>query len=134
MVYRVPHAAPESQLPPERRGRVVGHYCLVCASIYPLHRAVHAGRPVYGRDHVASPCAHEGDAFRPGEAWWEPAVEVLPAAAASGASAGGAGAPAGASPPAAAPPGAAPPPVAVPPPSAGTPPPAGQASPPAAKA
>ena len=82
MVYRAPHAAPASQLPAERRGPVVGRFCLVCASIYPLHRARHTGRPVYGRDHIASPCAHEGDSFDPAESWWEPAVEVLPPPAA----------------------------------------------------
>jgi hypothetical protein len=35
---------------------------------------------MYGRDHIASPCAHEGDLFVPGADWWEPAVEVLPEA------------------------------------------------------
>ncbi|HVT18005.1 MAG TPA: hypothetical protein VHQ90_17745 [Thermoanaerobaculia bacterium] len=85
MVYRVPQAAPRSQVPEMRRGRVIGHYCLVCASIYPMHRGQHVGRPVYGRDHIASPCAHEGDIFAPGEPWWEPAVEVLPAPAAASA-------------------------------------------------
>jgi hypothetical protein len=83
MVYRLPPAAPASQIPPDRRGRVMGHYCLVCASLYPLHRATHTGRPVYGRDHIASPCTHEGDVFKPGASWWEPGVEVLPAAAAA---------------------------------------------------
>ena len=83
MVYRVPPAAPLSQVPPDRRGRVMGHYCLICASLYPLHRAIHTGRPVYGRDHIASACAHEGDAFEPGASWWEPGVEVLPPPAAS---------------------------------------------------
>ena len=83
MVYRVPPAAPASQVPPDRRGRVMGRYCLVCASLYPLHRATHTGRPVYGRDHIASPCTHEGDVFEPGASWWEPGVEVLPAAAAA---------------------------------------------------
>ncbi len=105
MVYRVPPAAPRDQVPPEQRGRVMGIYCLVCASLYPLHRATHTGRPVYGRDHIASPCAHEGDAFAAGESWWEPGVEVLPAPVpAAGAPAGGAaagGAPAAAAPPAA---------------------------------
>ena len=66
MVYRHPHAAPESQMPPERRGRVVGRYCLVCGTIYPTQRARHSGKPLYGRDHIASPCAHEGDRFRRG--------------------------------------------------------------------
>jgi hypothetical protein len=81
MVYRVPPVAPQSQLPPDRRGPVMGQYCLVCASLYPLHRATHTGRPVYGRDHIASPCAHEGDIFAAGATWWEPGVEVLPAPA-----------------------------------------------------
>ncbi len=79
MVYRLPPAGPASQIPPERRGAVMGRFCLICAAVYPLHRAVHAGQPVYGRDHIASPCAHEGDTFTPGASWWEPAVEVLPA-------------------------------------------------------
>ena len=35
---------------------------------------------MYGRDHIASPCAHEGDAFEEGANWWQPAVEVLPEA------------------------------------------------------
>jgi len=83
MVYRVPPAAPQSQVAPDRRGQVMGRYCLVCASLYPLHRATHTGRPVYGRDHIASPCAHEGDVFVAGAAWWEPGVEVLPAPSSS---------------------------------------------------
>jgi hypothetical protein len=40
---------------------------------------MHSGKPLYGKDHVSSPCAHEGDEFKPGETWWEPAVIVLPA-------------------------------------------------------
>jgi hypothetical protein len=119
MVYRVPPAAPASQIPPDRRGRVMGHYCLICASLYPLHRATHTGRPVYGRDHIASPCSHEGDVFEPGASWWEPGVEVLPAAAAA------AGTPPGAAFPAPAAPGT--------PPAAATPPPAAPAPPAAAK-
>lgn len=80
MVYRFPHAAPQSQLPEERRGRPIGRFCKVCGSIYPLHRRLHRGKPMYGRDHIASPCSHEGDVFEEGAAWWEPAVEVLPEA------------------------------------------------------
>ena len=49
------------------------------ASTYPLHRARHNGKPLYGNDHIASPCAHEGEPFAPGADWWEPAVEVTPA-------------------------------------------------------
>lgn len=79
MVYRVPQAAPESQLPSERRGKVLGRFCSACGSFYPLHCARHAGKPMLGKDHVASTCAHEGDEFTVGEGWWEPAVEVLPA-------------------------------------------------------
>ncbi|HVT57518.1 MAG TPA: hypothetical protein VHR45_03885 [Thermoanaerobaculia bacterium] len=107
MVFRVPHAAPQSQLPVARRGRVVGHFCLVCATIYPLHRSRHSGKPMYGRDHIASTCTHEGDLFAPGEPWWEPAVEVLPAPDPAPAAAA-AGAPAAAAPP---PPAGPPPPA-----------------------
>lgn len=70
--------APASQISDARRGRQVGIFCLECGSVYPLHRARHTGKPVYGKDHV-SPCVHEGDVFEPGEGWWEPAHEVLPA-------------------------------------------------------
>lgn len=77
MVYRTSMPAPESHVPENRRGRRVGTICLECGSVYALHRNRHAGKPVYGKDHVAAPCAHEGEAFDPGEGWWEPAVEVL---------------------------------------------------------
>lgn len=80
MVYRFPHAAPQSQLPPERQGRVIGYFCHTCGFFYPEHRKKHSGKPLYGRDHIASPCSHEGDLFAPGETWWELAVEVLPEA------------------------------------------------------
>jgi hypothetical protein len=80
MVYRFPHAAPQSLLPEERRGREIGRFCKVCGFIYPLHRLRHRGKPMYGRDHIASPCSHEGEVFEAAEAWWEPAVEVLPEA------------------------------------------------------
>ena len=89
MAYRNPQGAPASLVPAERRGRVVGRFCHVCACTYPLHRATHAGKPLYGKDHVASPCAHEGDAFAPGADWWEPAVEVLPEPAVAPAAAAG---------------------------------------------
>ena len=39
---------------------------------------------MYGRDHIASPCSHEGDAFEEGANWWQPAVEVLPEAVEQG--------------------------------------------------
>ncbi len=77
MVYRAPRAAPESALPEERRGLVVGRFCKACGSIYPRYAARHKGKPMYGKDHVASPCSHEGDEFTAGEDWWEPAVELL---------------------------------------------------------
>jgi hypothetical protein len=80
MAYRHPHAAPQSQIPEERQGRTVGRFCKVCGSIYSLLRTQHRGRAVYGRDHIASPCSHEGDTFEAGATWWEPAVEVLPEA------------------------------------------------------
>lgn len=79
MVYRAPKPAPAGRLPAERRGRVVGRFCLACTAVYPLHRARHQGKPIYGRDHISSPCVHEGDAFGEEASWWQPAVEVLPA-------------------------------------------------------
>ena len=78
MAYRSAMPAPRSRVPEERRGRVAGIFCLECGTVYPLHRPRHSGKPLYGRDHVASPCPHEGEAFDPDEGWWEPAVEVLP--------------------------------------------------------
>lgn len=77
MAYRQPTSAPWSSLTAERRGEAVGRFCKVCSEFYPLHRARHSGKPMYGRDHIASPCAHQGDQFESGAAWWEPAVEVL---------------------------------------------------------
>lgn len=87
-MYRNPQTAPESQLAEERRGRVLGRYCRECSNFYPKFRARHSGKPLYGKDHVASPCSHEGDVFTEGEGWWEPAVEVLPPAQESGGSEG----------------------------------------------
>lgn len=80
MTYRTPRAAPASTLPEERRGAVLGRFCKSCGSVYPRFAARHKGKPMYGKDHVATPCSHEGDEFLAGESWWEPAVEVLPAA------------------------------------------------------
>lgn len=79
MAYRGPEAAPASRIPAERRGRVLGRFCLACGEVYSQHAGFHSGKPLHGKDHVASPCPHEGEAFDPGEGWWEPAVEVLPA-------------------------------------------------------
>lgn len=81
MVYRHPEAAPQSQLPEERRGRVIARFCHTCGSFYPMFRAAHEGKPIYGKDHISSPCAHEGEVFDPADDWWEPGVEVLPQAA-----------------------------------------------------
>ncbi len=78
MVYRVPSPAPESRVAPERRGAVVGRFCRHCGGVYSPHAAGHSSKPVRGKDHVASACAHEGEAFTAGADWWEPAVEVLP--------------------------------------------------------
>ena len=83
-MYRFPHAAPAEPAPRGAAGRTIGRFCLVCASIYPLHRKRHRGKAMYGRDHIASPCAHEGDVFEAGANWWEPAVEVVPEALAAG--------------------------------------------------
>jgi hypothetical protein len=77
-MYRVPEAAPASRIAAERRGPVVGRFCRACGNVYPKFRASHSGKPLYGKDHVASPCSHEGDEFGHGEDWWEAAVEVLP--------------------------------------------------------
>ncbi len=68
-------------MPAERRGPVVGRFCKTCGSIYARFAAGHKGKPVYGKDHVAAPCSHEGEPFEPGDDWWEPAVELLPAPA-----------------------------------------------------
>jgi hypothetical protein len=78
MVYRHPEAAPISQIPEARRGQIIGRFCLVCSAIFPLHGARHSGKPLYGKDHISAPCAHEGEELSPGAPWWEPAVEVLP--------------------------------------------------------
>jgi hypothetical protein len=78
-MYRSLNAAPQSMLPPERRGAVVGRFCHGCKSVYPLHAGGHRGRPAFGRDHIASPCPYEGRRFVADADWWEPAVEALPA-------------------------------------------------------
>ena len=78
MVYRRVNAAPLSALPEAQRGEIVGRFCKACGEIYPPHRSRHRGKPVYGKDHVASPCAHEGEDFAAGASWWEPAAEILP--------------------------------------------------------
>ncbi len=70
--------APQSRVAPERRGAVMGKFCHGCATAFPLHAGRHVGKGINGRDHVASPCAHEGELFETGASWWEPAVEVLP--------------------------------------------------------
>jgi hypothetical protein len=78
MTYRGSEAAPASRVAEERRGRVVGRFCLSCGSVYPLFITRHRGKPSFGKDHVASPCSHEGELFATEVGWWEPAVEVLP--------------------------------------------------------
>ena len=80
MAYRLPRAAPASSLSEERRGPVMGRFCKACGSIYPRYAGSHKGKPMVGQDHISSPCSHEGDKFLPGEPWWEPAIEPLPAA------------------------------------------------------
>lgn len=82
MVYRAPHPAPESRVPEERRGPVVGRFCLACSAVFSPHAARHQGKGLYSKDHISSPCAHEGEPFEPGADWWEPAVTVLPPPAA----------------------------------------------------
>ncbi len=78
MAYRAMDAAPAESVAEERRGREVGRFCHACGSVYPLFQRRHKGKPSFGKDHVASPCSQEGEAFEMGAAWWEPAVEVLP--------------------------------------------------------
>ncbi len=75
--------APASALPAERRGPVVGCFCHGCSSVYPRFARRHAGKPAFGRDHLASTCPYEGRDFAEGAAWWEPAVEPLASSAAS---------------------------------------------------
>ena len=84
MVYRRLEVAPRSALPPERRGRVLGRFCHGCGAVYSEFARRHEGKPILGRDHVASPCSHEGEPFDPGEPWWEPAVEAVLAPAGTG--------------------------------------------------
>lgn len=78
MTYRRLRVAPAAAVEETRRGAVKGRFCRSCGSVFALHAARHRGKPVYGKDHVSAPCAHEGDDFEPGVDWWEPAVEVLP--------------------------------------------------------
>jgi len=84
-MYRQIRPAPASALPEGRRGEIVGRYCHACHSVYPRFAASHHGKPTYGRDHVAAPCVHEGEAFAEGAEWWEPAVTVMPAPSADAA-------------------------------------------------
>lgn len=79
MIHQPP-SAPQSLIPPERRGAVVGRFCRVCQAVYPLHAARHSGKPSHGKDLVSSPCSYEGRPFETGADWWEPAVDVLPPA------------------------------------------------------
>jgi hypothetical protein len=85
MVFRAPKAAPASRVAAERRGHTIGRFCHGCNQTFPLQRRMHSGDPIQGRDHVASPCPYEGQPFEHGVSWWEPAVEVLPAAPAEAA-------------------------------------------------
>ena len=78
MAYRRPDLVPVSSVPGERRGAVGGRFCRDCGSIYPRFATRHAGKPVYGKDHVSSPCSNEGKPFFAGADWWEDAVEMLP--------------------------------------------------------
>lgn len=86
MTLRIPAVAPQSRLAPERRGALLGRFCHDCATAFSFHQARHVGKGLNGRDHVASPCPHEGQPFGAQAPWWEPAVEVLPAPPAPAAS------------------------------------------------
>ncbi len=76
-MFRSVRPAPISRVPVEKQGAIVARYCKICRSFYPLYASRHAGKPLGGRDHVASPCSQEGRRFLEGEDWWEYAVEVL---------------------------------------------------------
>lgn len=78
-MYRHIESAPASLVAEERRGAVVGLFCRSCRAIYPRLARRHSGKPVYGRDHLATTCIHEGEPFTEGADWWEPAVALLPA-------------------------------------------------------
>src|SRR5947209_17655719 len=93
-MYALPHASPAGHVPEGRGGRTTGRLWLLCSTIYPLHRARHTAKRMYGRGTSASPCAHEGEVFEPGADWWEPAVEIVPEAVAAGAAELVAGSPA----------------------------------------
>ena len=79
MVYRRVPLAPAATIAEARRGAVKGRFCTACGSVFSLYAARHDGKPIQGKDHVAAPCSHQGEAFEDGAAWWEPAIEVLPA-------------------------------------------------------
>lgn len=79
MTYRRLRIAPAAAVEEGRRGAVKGRFCRACGGVFSLFASSHRGKPVYGKDHVAAPCTHEGDDFVAGEPWWEPAIEVLPA-------------------------------------------------------
>jgi len=83
MAFRKPNIAPMSQVPPQRRGRVVGRFCHACGGVFMRHATVHRGKGLglFTRDHVAAPCTYEGEPFEAGADWWEFAVELLPAPA-----------------------------------------------------
>lgn len=81
MANRSMDLVPQSRVAAERRGPAQGKFCKVCATVFPLHLARHVGKGIHGHDHIASPCAHEGEAFAHAGEWWEPAVILLPAAA-----------------------------------------------------
>ena len=78
MTYRLPQIGPVSALAEDRRGLPAARFCKSCQEFYPLHGGRHHGKPLYGKDHIASPCSHEGEAFVDDADWWEPAVQILP--------------------------------------------------------
>ncbi len=81
MAYRRLALAPVSGVPEARRGAVGGRFCHGCGGVYPRFAVRHAGKPMYGKDHVSAPCSNEGKPFLAGADWWEAAVELLPAPA-----------------------------------------------------
>ena len=77
-MYRAANGAPASTVDDSRRGAKLGRFCKSCGGIYPTYRQRHVGKSLNGKDHVAPPCAHEGEGFEDGAGWWEDAVRVLP--------------------------------------------------------
>ena len=67
-----------SRVAEDRRGKIVGRFCHGCGSVYSMYKDRHTGDALHGKDHISSPCSHEGEEFEEAVDWWEAAIEVLP--------------------------------------------------------